>query len=65
MLISMGIDNAVLVRDAISATILAVPIWSALASTMPRIYFWFGQIRIQTLYNMMVPSHAPTPIVSP
>ncbi len=42
MLISMGIDNAVLVRDAISATNLADAICSALASTMPEDLFLVG-----------------------
>ena len=30
---------------------------------MPRIFFWFGQISTQTLNSMMVPSHAPMPMI--
>jgi len=29
----------------------------------PEDFFWFGQMKTQTLNNMMVPSHAPTPMV--
>ena len=42
---------------------LAFAISSGLALTMPSTFFWFGQIRTQTLNSMIVPSHAPTPIV--
>jgi len=32
---------------------------SSLADTMPRIFFWLGQISTHTLNSMIVPSHAP------
>ena len=64
MLISIGIESMVLVRDARNATRRAFAIWSAVASTSPSTFFWFGQMKTQTLNSMMVPSHAPTPINS-
>ena len=52
------------VREAINAINLALAISSAVASFMPKIFCWFGQIRTQTLNNMIVPNHAPRPITS-
>ena len=62
MHISIGIDKKVLVRDAIKATTLALAFCSSVASTIPRIFFWLGQINTHTLKSIMVPNHAPTPI---
>ena len=45
------------------ATVFALAISSAPAWTIPRIFFWFGQMNTQTLNNMIVPSHAPIPII--
>jgi hypothetical protein len=40
-------------------------IWRlASASTMPRIFFWFGQTTNQTLAVMIMASHMPMPIVT-
>ena len=41
---NIGIDNKVLVRDAINATGRALAFSSSVASTIPKIFFWFGQI---------------------
>ena len=62
MLMTSGIDRNVLVREARNATRLALAISSGVAGFMPRIFFWLGQMRTQTLKSMMVPNHAPTPI---
>ena len=51
-------------RDAMAATTLALAFSSSEADTIPRIFFWFGQISTQTLNNMMVPSQAPVPIMT-
>jgi hypothetical protein len=59
---SIGIDSMVLVRDARKATRRALFFSSSVAETMPRIFFWFGQISTHTLNSMMVPSQAPMPI---
>src|SRR5881394_3323459 len=65
MLMSIGIDSIVLAREARNATRRAFAICSAVASTSPSTFFWFGQISTQTLNSMIVPSHAPTPINVP
>ena len=31
---------------------------------MPRIFFWFGQMKTQTLNSMIVPSQAPIPMIT-
>jgi hypothetical protein len=59
---SIGRDNIVLVREARNAMRRALAFSGSVAGTMPRIFFWFGQISTQTLNSMMVPSQAPTPI---
>ena len=59
---NIGIDSMVLVREARNATRRALPFSSSVADTIPRIYFWLGQISTHTLKSMMVPSQAPTPI---
>ena len=53
-----------LVREAIAAVNLAFAISSALASTIPRTFFWFGQIRTQTLKSIIVPIQAPKLIMA-
>ena len=60
MLMSIGIDSNVFAREARNATRRAFAICSAVASTMPSTFFWFGQIKTQTLNTMMVPSQAPS-----
>jgi hypothetical protein len=59
---SIGMDSAVLVREARNATRRALFFSSSVADTRPRIYFWFGQISTHTLNSMMMPSHAPMPM---
>src|SRR5210317_2362003 len=65
MLMIIGMDISVFEREARKAVFLALATSSALASTMPRTFFWFGQMSTHTLNNMIVPNHAPTPIVIP
>ena len=62
---SIGIDSTKLVREASMATLRALAFSSSVAATMPRIFFWLGQISTQTLNSMMVPSQAPMPMVRP
>ena len=64
MHMSMGIDSTKFTREAMPATLRAFAFCSSVAATMPRIFFWFGQISPQTLNSMMVPSQAPMPMVS-
>jgi hypothetical protein len=61
---SMGIDNMVLVRDASKAMRPAFFFASALASTRPSTFFWFGQMTNQTLAAMIMASHMPMPMVT-
>lgn len=63
MLMIKGMDMSVFERDAMNAMFLAFATSSAVASTMPKTFFWFGQMSTQTLNNMIVPSQAPIPIV--
>ncbi len=63
MHISIGNDRMKLMRDALAAILRAAAFSSSVADTIPRIFFWFGQMKTQTLNNMMVPSQAPMPIV--
>jgi len=65
MHISIGIDSTKLVREAMAATLRAPAFSSSVAGTMPKIFFWFGQMNTQTLNSMMVPSQAPMPITRP
>src|SRR5260221_1565490 len=58
----MGIDSMVLVREASPAMRPARFFSSGCAGTMPSTFFWFGQMRNQTLNHMMVPSHMPKPM---
>jgi hypothetical protein len=51
-----------LVREARNATRRALFFSSSVAGTMPRIFFWLGQMSAQTFTSMIVPSHAPIPI---
>ena len=44
------------------AVLAALAFASASASLMPSAIFWFGQITPQTLMNMIVASHMPTPM---
>ena len=44
------------------AALRAAAFCSSVAATIPRIFFWFGQMIAHTLNNMMVPSQAPVPI---
>ena len=44
-----GIDSIVFVREASKATLRARFFSSSVAETIPRTFFWFGQIRTQTL----------------
>ena len=53
MLMINGIDSSVFVRDARNAVRLPFAISSALASTMPSIFFWFGQINTHTLKSII------------
>ena len=53
----------VLMREASPAMRAARFFSSGCAGTMPSTFFWFGQIRNQTLNHMIVPSHMPMPIV--
>ena len=62
---SIGTDKTTLVLEAIAAVNLALAISSALASTIPRTFFWFGQIRIHTLNSIIVPIQAPKLIMGP
>ena len=62
MHISMGMDSKKFMREAYRATLRAAAFCSSVAGTIPRIFFWLGQMSTQTLNNMMVPSHAPTPM---
>ena len=59
---SIGMDSATFVREARKATRRALAFSSSVAGTMPRIFFWLGQISTQTLNSMMRPSHPPMPI---
>ena len=59
---SIGIESMKLMREALPAILRALAFCSSVAGTMPRIFFWFGQISTQTLNSMIVPSHAPMPI---
>ena len=52
----------VLMREAMPARFAAAAFSAASTVTMPRAFFWFGQMTNQTLAHMMVPSHAPRPI---
>ena len=61
---SIGMDIRVFERDARKATRRALPFSASDASTIPKIFFWFGQINHHTLNNIMVPSQAPIPIVA-
>src|SRR5277367_3964211 len=63
MHISMGSDKMKLIRDALPAVLRAAAFCSSVAGTMPRIFFWFGQMNTQTLNNMIVPNHAPMPMI--
>src|SRR6267142_971022 len=64
MHMSMGIDSTKFTREAMPAALRARAFCSSVAATMPRIFFWFGQITPQTLSSMIVPSHAPMPITT-
>src|SRR5690606_20967255 len=64
MHISIGIDRMKLMREALPAVARAAAFCSSVALTMPSTFFWFGQMRTQTLNSMIVPSHAPVPITS-
>jgi hypothetical protein len=64
MLMTIGMDSSVFVREASNAVFFARAISSGEAFTRPSTFFWFGQISPHTLNSMIVPSHAPIPIVS-
>ncbi|MND08371.1 hypothetical protein D3C83_309430 [compost metagenome] len=51
-----------MVREAIIARLPAFAFAASSTVTMPSAFFWFGQMTSQTLRNMMMPSHMPTPI---
>src|SRR5690606_38119465 len=59
---SIGIESSMFVRENSMAVRAALALASASASTMPRAIFWFGQMKAQTLMNMMIASHMPAPI---
>ena len=59
---SIGIDRTTFRREARKATRRARAFSSSEAGTSPRIFFWLGQMIAHTLKNMIVPSHAPTPM---
>ena len=59
---SIGIDKAVLVRDAKNANLFAVAFSSSVAGFKPKTFFWLGQIIPQTFRSIIVPSQAPSPI---
>src|SRR5580700_9471369 len=59
-----GIDKMKLMREALPAVLRAAAFSSSVAGTMPRIFFWFGQIKTHTLNSMIVPSHAPMPMIT-
>src|SRR5712691_8783563 len=63
MHISMGMDSRKFVREAYRATLRAAAFCSSVAGTIPKIFFWLGQMSTQTLNNMMVPSQAPIPMM--
>ena len=63
MHISIGIESTKLMREARPAVLRARAFSSSVAGTMPRIFFWFGQMTPQTLSSMIVPSQAPMPIL--
>src|SRR6202021_170457 len=63
MHMSRGRERMKLMRDARAAVLRAAAFSSSVAGISPRIFFWFGQMKTQTLNSIMVPSHAPTPIV--
>ncbi len=50
-------------REAYRATLRAAAFCSSVAGTIPKIFFWLGQMSTQTLNNMMVPSQAPIPMM--
>ena len=58
-------DSTKLMREAIPAALRAAAFSASVAGTMPRIFFWFGQMMPQTLNSMMVPNQAPMPMMSP
>src|SRR5579859_698981 len=60
----MGIDSTKFTREAMPAVLRALAFSASVAATIPRIFFWFGQIRTQTLNSMMVPSQAPVPMTA-
>ena len=64
MHINIGIERMKLVREAYSAALRALAFSSSVAGTMPRIFFWFGQMMPQTFSSMMVPSQAPMPMTT-
>ena len=55
-------DAIVLVLDAINAFFAAAGFSSGVESTIPKTFFWFGQIINQTLKAIIKPSHIPIPI---
>ena len=63
MHINIGIDSKKLIREAYNATLRALAFCSSVAGTIPKIFFWLGQISPHTLNSMMVPSHAPMPMM--
>src|SRR5271167_630114 len=63
MHINMGMDSKKLIREAYKAILRDLAFSSSVAGTIPRIFFWLGQINPHTLNSMMVPSQAPMPMM--
>src|SRR5262249_28545860 len=63
---SIGTDNSVLVRENSIAVLPAAAFAAASRSgyllPMLSAFCWFGQMTAQTLMNMMMASHMPTPM---
>ncbi len=60
---SMASDSSVFTRENSIAVRAAFAFTSGSTCTMPRAFFWFGQITNQTLNHMMIASHMPTPMM--
>ena len=57
ILINIGMDSIVLVLEARKAVLAAFAFSSAVASTIPRTFFWFGQIKTQTSSTHFISIH--------
>ena len=59
---NIGNDKRVFTLDVSIAVLTALGFSSGEHSTIPRAFFWFGQIINQTLKAIIKPNHIPIPI---